>query len=188
MLQRKLVIKDEWLELTRKFQSLKATVANATQFVREIEKGNLEVGLDDDGTASELSSSLLSMRDQMKSFSLAEKERSWVNEGLAKFVEILRSRNNDTLKSLSENILQSLITYLKANQGALFLINDDDPNNVYLELTACYAYDRKKFLQKKMSLGEGLAGQAVLEKDTIYLTEVPEDFIKITSGLGEAPP
>src|SRR5690606_1576612 len=155
---------------------------------REIEKGNLDVILEDTVTASDLSTSLISMRDQMKNFSLAEQERSWVNEGLARFVEILRSRNNDTLKRLSDNILQSLVTYLKANQGALFLLNDDDPNNIFLEMAACYAYDRKKYIDKKVGLGEGLVGQAILEKDTIYMTDIPADFIKITSGLGEALP
>jgi len=188
MLNRKIVKEEEWIDVKGNIESLTATVANATQFVREIEKGNLDVSLEDNGTASELNTSLISMRDQMKRFSLAEQERSWVNEGLARFVEILRSRNNDTLKRLSDSILQSLITYMKANQGALFLLNDDDPNNTFLEMSACYAYDRKKFAEKKFELGEGLIGQAVLEKETQYMTEVPKDFIKITSGLGEALP
>lgn len=168
MLRRKIVKEKEWLDLTQNFESLKTMVANATQFVREIEKGNLDVILEDTVTASDLSTSLISMRDQMKNFSLAEQERSWVNEGLARFVEILRSRNNDTLKRLSDNILQSLVTYLKANQGALFLLNDDDPNNIFLEMAACYAYDRKKYIDKKVGLGEGLVGQAILEKDRIW--------------------
>src|SRR5690606_32806940 len=188
MLHRKIVKKQEWIDVKSDVQSLKTTVANATQFVREIEKGNLDVILEDNGAASELYSSLISMRDQMKSFSLAEQERSWVNEGLARFVEILRSRNNDTLKRLSDSILQNLVSYLKANQGALFLLNDDDPNDIFLEMTACYAYDRKKFVEKKLNLGEGITGQAMLEKDTVYITDVPQDFIKITSGLGEAVP
>lgn len=188
MLNRKLVSEKEWRDTTRHLQLLTDTVTHATQFIREIEKGNLDVTLESDGMDSELNASLISMRDQMKNFSLAEQERSWVNEGLAKFVEILRSRNNDTLKRLSDSILQSLVTYLKANQGALFLVNDDDPKNTFLEMMACYAYDRKKYLEKTLSLGEGITGQAVLEKGTIYMTDIPKDFIKITSGLGEAVP
>ena len=188
MLKRKLVKEKEWREITRNLQALNTTVAKATQFVREIEQGNLDVTLDNDDSSSELHSSLVSMRDRMKQFSLAEQERNWVNEGLARFVEILRSRDNDTLKRLSDSILQNLVTYLKANQGALFLINDDDEKNVFLELTACYAYDRKKYINKKIELGEGIVGQTVLEKVTRYMTDVPKDFIKITSGLGEALP
>ncbi len=188
MLNRKLVKTGEWSDITQNLQSLTATIANATQFIREIEKGNLDVDLTEDGIASELSNSLISMRDQMKKFSLAEKERSWVNEGLARFVDILRSRNNDTLKRLSDNILQNLVTYMGANQGALFLVDDENPNDVFLEMTACYAYDRKKYLEKKIALGEGIIGQAVLEKSTQYMTNIPGDFIKITSGLGEALP
>jgi len=188
MLHRKLVKESEWNEVKLNLQSLNTTVANATKFVREIEHGNLDVALEENESSSELNISLIAMRDQMKKFSLAEQERSWVNEGLARFVDILRSRDNDTLKRLSENILQNLVSYLKANQGALFLVNDDDEQNIFLEMSACYAYDRKKHLEKQLALGEGMAGQAVLEKGTIYMTDIPKDFVKITSGLGEVLP
>src|SRR5690606_4121323 len=55
-------------------------------------------------------------------------------------------------------------------------------------MEACYAYNRRKFLQQRIEIGEGLAGQVVLEKQTVYLKEVPENFVRITSGHGEALP
>ena len=57
-----------------------------------------------------------------------------------------------------------------------------------MELAACYAWDKKKFLEKKIYKGEGLSGQAWIEGDVIYLTEVPNDYVSITSGLGESNP
>src|SRR5690606_39229705 len=72
--------------------------------------------------------------------------------------------------------------------GALFLVNDDDQRDVHIELVACYAYNRKKFLNKRIELGEGITGQSILERDTIYMSDVPADYLKITSGLGEALP
>ena len=168
-------------------KTVKEGVSDATAFVKEIEKGNLDAAINDLGSSTELIQSLAAMRDQMKRFSQEEKQRSWVNEGLAKFVEILRSKN-ENLQVLSDNIVRQLVTYLKANQGALYLVNDDNPDDVFIEMQACYAYNRKKNLKQRIELGQGLAGQAVLEKESVVMTDVPKDFVKITSGLGEALP
>src|SRR5699024_3236907 len=70
----------------------------------------------------------------------------------------------------------------------LYLINDENPEDVFIELITCYAYNRKKYINRKIALGEGLIGQVILEKETTYMTEIPEQYIKITSGLGEALP
>ncbi len=188
MIRYKFIKENQWKDVHQRVQKLNADIASATEFVREIEHGNLDVSIGTEISDSELKTSLVSMRDQMKKYSLTEKQRNWVNEGLAKFVQILRSGNNDGRQQLADSIIRNLVGYLKANQGALFALNDDNPEDIFLELEACYAYDRKKFLEKRIAPGEGLAGQVALEKSTLYMTDVPKDFIKITSGLGEALP
>jgi len=144
--------------------------------------------------SDEIGQSLIRLRDYLiKNKEEEEKrktedyQRSWVNEGLAKFGDIVR-QNNDNLQDLSYNIISNLVEYLDAKQGGVFLINDDNPEDKHFELTACYAYNRKKFLEKRIEWEEGLIGACALEQETIYLLDIPEDHVTITSGLGETTP
>jgi hypothetical protein len=116
-----------------------------------------------------------------------EQKRTWANEGLTRFVEILRS-NDDNISSLGDKIVSGLVQYTRSNQGGLYILNDEDSKNQFLELISLYAFNIKKFEQQKLRIGEGLVGQAYLEKETIYLKEIPEDYIRITSGLGASNP
>ncbi|WP_169513323.1 GAF domain-containing protein [Flexithrix dorotheae] len=117
---------------------------------------------------------------------IADQKRNWVTEGIAEFSNLLR---NTQSSETYDQLLSGLINYIGANQGGLFIVNDgNETSEVSLELVSCYAYDRKKFVEEKFEPGEGLLGQAYLEKEPILLTEVPNDFVSITSGLGEALP
>ena len=103
---------------------------------------------------------------------------------MAKFGEILR-QDNDNITEFTQNIISHLVKYVDANQGGLFLVNSSNPKDIFIELQAFYAYNKKKYMEKRIHLGEGLIGRCVQEKGTIYLTDIPEDYIKITSGLGQ---
>jgi len=70
----------------------------------------------------------------------------------------------------------------------LLILNDEDENDKYLEVASTYAYDRLKYNEEKIPLGEGIAGEVALEGKSIYITDLPDDFANITSGLGEAKP
>lgn len=178
-------------DLRKKIETLQSQIYAAQSFIKEIEKGNLAIELQLDNNAGTeedvLAASLLSMREQMSKIADEEKKRNWATEGLAKFVDILRSKNDD-LKGLGDAIISNIVKYMNANQGSLFILNDEDPDDVHLEMIACYAYNRKKHLSQKIGIGQGLVGQAVLEKDTVYMTNIPDNYLKITSGLGEALP
>lgn len=135
----------------------------------------------------ELGTSLAEMRSSLKKVAEEDKVRYWTNEGLAKFGEILRNNTNN-LSEISEHIITNLVKYLNANQGGLFIYNDEQEEDKHLELKACYAFNRKKFVEKKVYPGQGLVGQCYLEEEYIYMTQVPEDYVEITSGLGDANP
>jgi PAS domain S-box-containing protein len=163
-------------------------------FANKIGQGELESEFELGSEDDKLGKALINMRDSLKKAREEEKQRKeedekrrWINEGLAKFADILR-QNNDNLEKLSYEIITNLIQYLGANQGGLFMLNDEDENDPFYELKAAYAYNRKKYLEKRIDLGEGLVGTCAIEKKTIYMTELPEDYIDIDSGLGDAPP
>lgn len=116
-----------------------------------------------------------------------DNQRNWVTEGLAKFGEILR-QNNSNIEELSSTIIVNLVKYMGANQGGFFMLRTDENEKKYFELTGCYAWERKKFCDKRIEWAEGLIGACALEKDIIYMTDVPDKYITITSGLGDANP
>jgi len=160
---------------------------STSDFAESIGNGNYDAEFQPLSEDDVLGNSLLDMRENLKKVSDEDKKRSWATEGLAKFGDILRS-NNDNIATLSDEIISNLVKYMKCNQGGLFIINDENDQEPYLELAACYAWDKKKYLEQKIHKGDGLTGQAWLEQDKIYLTEIPQDYINITSGLGEANP
>jgi GAF domain-containing protein len=118
---------------------------------------------------------------------IGEQKRNWASEGLAKIAHILQDTKNKD--QVYDQLIGGLVTYMKANQGGIYVVDERETiQNSLLKLTSCYAYTRKKFIEQSYEAGQGLIGQAYLEKEYIYLTQVPADYIRITSGLGEATP
>lgn len=179
--------RDEIGEMAKAVDNLVSGLRSTSMFAENIGNGSYDAEYSPLSEEDVLGNALLGMRNNLKKVSEEDKKRSWSTEGMARFGEILR-KNNDNIERLSDEIISNIIKYLKANQGGLYIIEDDLKEEAYLKLTACYAWDKKKYLEQKIYQGDGLAGQAWLEKDTVYITDVPEDYIKITSGLGEANP
>ena len=179
------LIKKESLKKLAEDQTLlQSQIASAADFIKEIENGNLdaryhaEEALSIEEADNHLAISLVSLRDQMVRVALEEKQRSWVAETRSKFIDILRSKNND-LRELADDIIRHLVKNLAANQGGLYLVNDDNADDIHIELLACYAYERKKYISQRIEIGQGLVGQTILEKESTYLTEIPENYLKL---------
>ena len=184
----KFIDKTVFAVTVRELQLSKALIDQAISFITQMEQGNGSQKLMEGFEDTNLGRSLLSIQSHLAKIGIAEAERTWLNAGLANFADQLRNKNNNELKDLMNNVLAALIKYVEVNQGAIFIYNDEDNNDQHLEMIACYAYDRKKFVKKRINPGEGLAGQCLLERELIYLKEVPANYINITSGLGAASP
>jgi len=126
-----------------------------------------------------------SFREAVTSLQEAETERernNWLKNGQSGLEE--RMRGDQNMEELCRNIMTFIAGYLNVQIGTLY-VNDGEG---MLKLTASYAYQSRKGLSNRFNIGEGLIGQAALEKQSIVVTDVPDDYITITSGLGRKSP
>ena len=120
----------------------------------------------------------------IKSNRKKEREVTWITEGKEMISRLLRLHND--IDELAYQILKTLSKYLDAIQGAMYLYDEesDEIRNISL-----LAYNRRKYINQVFNIGEGLVGQCAFEMDYIYRTEIPDDYISISSGiLGEQKP
>lgn len=185
---------DEMEEIAESLNVLVNGLKGTASFAREIGKGNLgaehELLSNDDVIGKSLldmQQSLVQAKESEALRKLEEEKERWANQGYADFSEILR-QNNDNIQELGFSIISSLVKYLDIVQGGMFILNEDDESDRYLEMVACYAYSRRKLHSKRVEVGEGLVGRCFIEQEPIYLLDIPDSYIAITSGLGDSNP
>ena len=186
--------KDEIGEMGNSVNTLIDGLNKTAEFAREIGKGNLDKEFEILSDNDVLGNSLLEMRKSLKVANeqetlrkLEDQKQNWATQGIAKFGEILR-QNTDDMQEFSYHIISNLVKYIEGNQGGIFIINDDDKNDIFVELLASYAYERRKYMEKRIEPGVGLIGRCVQEQKSIYMTDLPDDYVNITSGLGQSVP
>jgi PAS domain S-box-containing protein len=156
------------------------------RFANSLAGGDLRVSYEAEA-GDELGKALIEMRNSLLEAREREEKEKYINVGLAKIGEILRT-NVDDISKLGDEIIEMLVDYMKANQGGIFILQEEESEEPYLELVAARAFARKKYIERKIYMGEGLVGQSAIEGEIIFMTEVPNDYIAITSGLGSANP
>jgi HAMP domain-containing protein/GAF domain-containing protein len=184
---------DELGKLANAMNTLVKGLNGAAVFAKEIGKGNLKAKFQLLGKKDLLGKSLVKMQQRLQKakkeeLALQEEDRNnrFITEGLATFGEVLRSDNQD-IKQFSYAIMMKLVEYLKIPMGAIYATSTEN-QQLILETKGAVAYGRNKLFNKKLKLGESLVGRCAFEKEPIYLKEIPQDYFKITSGLGTANP
>lgn len=115
--------------------------------------------------------------------------QDWIKTGQTKLNQQISGEQN--IIALAEKVITFLTTYLEAQVGVFYLVehqNVEIENATFLKLVASYAYTQRKGMNNQFKMGEGLVGQAAMEKQKILVTDIPDDYIHIQSGLGEAVP
>ncbi|WP_160164066.1 PAS domain-containing protein [Nafulsella turpanensis] len=181
--------KNETAHITAELKMLTQHLQQVEQLALRIGEGNFDQNIDAFENEGALGESLASMKSSLSRIAMEDRQRNWVNEGFAKFGDLMRE-NNQSISALCDAVTRQLVKYVNANQGAIFLLENEDTEmeSAYLNLTACYAYEKKKYVNKQIFKGEGLVGQAWQEKDTLLINDVPEEYINIRSGLGGSNP
>jgi PAS domain-containing protein len=185
---------DEVAEAIIAFNELRTRINETAEFAIEMSEGNFNHEFkalsDSDSLGKSLNVLKLKMIQSKEEQDRRQKEdetRNWLNNGIAKFNDLLR-KNNNNIEVLSYSLIENLVTYIGANQGGVFLVESESASQKYIRMVASYAYDRRKYNKKTIEIGEGLLGNIYLEKKSIYLKDIPEDYIEIRSGLGHSAP
>ncbi|MFL5555419.1 MAG: response regulator, partial [Gemmatimonadaceae bacterium] len=168
--------------------SLTLQVRAIADVATAVTRGDLsrQIAVEAQGELDELKNNLNQMIANLKTTTEKNSEQDWLKTNLAKFSRMMQGQKD--LESVSKLIMSELTPLVSAHHGAFYIMDEEDNNTPVLKLIASYAYKERKHVGNRFYLGEGLVGQAALEKKPILLTNVPDDYIAITSGLGEAPP
>ncbi len=186
--------KDEIGEMNMSLNDLINGINTYSEFASAIGKGNLDAEFNPLSENDDLGISLLDMRAGLKSAKTEEENRAKenerrhrANEAFAMFSELMR-KGSDNMFELSYSVINKLVEFTNCIQGGIFIVNDDDANDIFLELTASVAYERRRYNKKRINIGDGLIGACAFEKEKIYLTDIPENYAEIRSGLGTSAP
>ncbi|MBP5972836.1 HAMP domain-containing protein [Brasilonema sp. CT11] len=180
-----------WKDLTDNVNELAATLTTQLRAIASVAtavtKGDLtrSISVEAQGEVAMLKDYINQMIANLRETTQKNTEQDWLKTNLAKFTRMLQGQRD--LETVSKLILSELAPLVGASQGVFFIM-DITVDIKYLKLLSSYAYRERKHLANRFQLGEGLVGQCALEKERILLTEVPHDYIKISSGLGEATP
>jgi CheY-like chemotaxis protein/CHASE3 domain sensor protein/putative methionine-R-sulfoxide reductase with GAF domain len=171
--------------LTRHISSPLRQISHAAQKMSE---GDLLVSLPDSDRHDEIGMLVRIFNQMLANLRITTKkneEQNWLKSNIAEFTQLLQGQRS--IESVTNLILSKLTPLVNAQQSVFYVLDKTNDEPVF-KLIGSYAFNERRHLANRVHLGEGLIGQCALEKQRILLTEVPSNYIRINSGLGEALP
>jgi len=182
-----------WKNLTENVNQLAENLTTQVRAISEVAsavtKGDLTrmIRVDAEGEVEELKDTINQMIANLKETTLRNQEQDWLKSNLAKFTQMLQGQKD--LNTVTRRILSELAQVVNAQHGMFYILEQDDNlQSSTLKLFAAYAYKDELNMKREFLLGEGLVGQCAIEKERILLTNVPQGYVKIGSGLGDSTP
>src|SRR5438876_60383 len=189
-----------WKDLTDNVNQLAANLTTQVRAIADVAtavtKGDLTrfIQVDARGEVAALKDNINEMIRNLKDTTIKNNDQDWLKTNLTKFTRMLQGQKD--MLAVGKLILSELAPVVSAQHGVFYVVEtpkdeppqEEEHNEMYLKLLASYAFRNRKNVANKFSLGEGLIGQAALEKERILITNAPNDYVHITSGLGQAKP
>lgn len=184
---------DEIGEMKQSINVLTENLKQTRDFVIAVGEGCFDKEISVFNGEGELGRNLINMREQLLKVANEQHEQSvqtehrmWVNDGVRHFNELMREKYHD-FKEHAYILVKELVKYIDASQAGMF-VRQSGINSEQFDLMSAYAYGRRKFMDKKVVLGEGIAGACAFEGQTIYITDVPAEYVDLEMGLGNVKP
>ena len=182
-----------WRDLTDNVNQLAANLTTQVRAITEVTTavaaGDLskKITVEAAGEVADLKDNVNEMIRNLKDTTLKNQEQDWLKTSLTKFTQLLQGQKE--LQTVSKLILSELAPLVNVQHGAFYMAErtpgEPEPE---LRLTATYAYRERRGLNNRFDVGEGLVGQCALERERILITDVPDDYVRVNSGLGSAAP
>ncbi|MGN6639000.1 MAG: response regulator, partial [Mucilaginibacter sp.] len=182
-----------WKDLTENVnqlaQNLNVQVRSISEVASAVTKGDLTrtIRVEAKGEVEELKDTINQMIANLKDTTLRNHEQDWLKSNLAKFAQMLQGQRDRN--AVANKILSELAELVNARYGAFYILEQRDASDEgILKLFAGYAQKNRNHISQELSLSEGLVGQCATEKERIRLTNVPSEYLQISSGIGSATP
>ncbi|MDB5933911.1 MAG: hybrid sensor histidine kinase/response regulator, partial [Massilia sp.] len=180
-----------WKDLTENVNQLAANLTNQMRAIGEVAtavtRGDLSrsIQVEARGEVSYLKDNINEMIRNLKETTQKNAQQDWLKTNLARFTRLLQGQRD--LQAVTKLILSELAPLVSAHHGVFYMM-DSQEMDARLRMIASYGYRSSRKLSTSFLPGEGLVGQCAVEKTRIWLTDVPRDYIVVSSGLGAAPP
>ena len=172
---------DEVGVLTKTFDRMTNSLQEMSGVAEQIAKGNLEVEVRPQSEKDVLGNSIGRMVENLRKLSKENETRTWLLTGTGELNDKMRGEME--VRNLAQEVVGQVTTYLKAQIGAIYIAENGE-----LNLAGSYAFHYRKENANVVKFGQGLVGQSALENRPIVFSQVPEDYIRINSGLGNSVP
>ncbi|HYD60751.1 MAG TPA: response regulator, partial [Noviherbaspirillum sp.] len=180
-----------WKDLTENLNQMAATLTTQVRAIAEVAtavtRGDLSrsIQVEARGEVADLKDNINEMIRNLKETTQKNAQQDWLKTNLARFTRLLQGQRD--LSAVTTLILSELAPLVSAHHGVFYMM-DSQEADARLRMIASYGYRSSRKLPTSFLPGEGLVGQCALEKQRIWLTNIPRDYIQISSGLGAAPP